>query len=411
MPRFGRTGQQHLSAKHYIGHRTTGTALQQSVELVADHFGFPMVMVNLLDAELQHTVAAVGMPLGSRPRAQTLCHQVVRDARPAMLRDLDVIPTGAAHIRSYVGVPIVGREGIAIGSLCILDTVPREFGLWQLQQLQSAAAVVRDQLELLRRVASGPTGSGGDAVSLATAIEDGQVVPFYQPVVDLASGRVHSVEALARWQHPVRGLIQPSGFVPLAEDSDIVIDLDLAILRQAAHDLRRWQRSTPELRLNVNLSARHFDNPECVTALTDTVRDAGVSPESIDLEVTETAALAARPDGRELLEELRTRGFRIVLDDFGVGFSSMEQVMNLPIDGIKLDRSVTAALGTLVGDAVLRALLGLADDLGFESVIEGVETSEQASRARRSGCLLGQGFFFAPPLAADDFREHLQPTG
>ncbi|QNK80732.1 EAL domain-containing protein [Nakamurella sp. PAMC28650] len=411
MERIVRKRQQHLSARHYIGRSTTDTALSHFVRLVADHFGFPMVLVNLLDSESQHTIAAVGMDTGIRPRSQTLCHQVVRDGRPTALQDMDVIPASAAHVRSYIGVPIIGREGIAIGSLCLLDTVPREFGNGQLEKLQSAAAVVRDQLELMRRVGSGPAGSTAEAEILAAAIDSGQIVPFYQPVVDLASGKVRSVEALARWHHPARGLIQPGGFVPLAEDSDIVIDLDLSILRQAATDLRHWQSRTPDLRLNVNLSARHLDNPDALVALTDTVLDAGISPDSIDFEVTETAALAFHPGGGHLLEDLRACGFRIVLDDFGTGFSSMEQVMNLPIDGIKLDRSVTAALGTLVGDAVLRALLGLADDLGFDSVIEGVETSEQAARARKSGCLLGQGFLFAPPLAANDFRQLLRMAG
>ncbi|MET3803792.1 EAL domain-containing protein (putative c-di-GMP-specific phosphodiesterase class I) [Nakamurella sp. UYEF19] len=405
--------RQHDSAHHYIDRPFGGTALQESVQLTAKLFHFPMAQINLMDADLEYTIAAVGTGVGPMPRADSLCHQVVRDGKTLVLADIEHIPASAREldIQAYIGVPIVGREGLVVGTLCLLDTVPRPFSPQQILDLEAVAAVVRDQLELMRRLGPVPTGTAADSAALAGAVELGQIVPFYQPVVDLRSGEVRSIEALARWHHPDRGILMPAAFIPLAEDSDIIIDLDLAVIRQATIDLARWQRRTPDLRLNVNLSARHFDHLDCVSRLTGVVTSAGVSPESVNFEVTETAALAAHPGDRSFLGELRGRGFRIVLDDFGTGFSSMEQVMRLPIDGIKLDRSVTAALGSRVGDAVVRALLGLAGDLGFDTVIEGVETAEQAARARRSGCTHGQGFLFAAPLPANDVLDHLRSAG
>lgn len=394
--------RQHVSARHYVDMATAGSALQQSVALAAGRFGFLMALVNVLDAGSRHTIAAVGAPLGTVARPGTLCDEVVRSGVPVVRRDITVPPLAAPGIRAYVGVPLTGREGLVIGTLCLSDTRPRTFSAEQMVQLVAIGAVVQDQLELVRRRGPWPAGSVADATELAAAIESRQVVPYYQPVVDLRTGRVDAVEALARWRHPVRGMLAPAEFIPLAEDTDIILDLDLAVLRQAVADFARWRPHHPWLALNVNLSARHFDYSDCVERITGAITGMGMSPSAVNLEVTETAAMAANPSDRNFLADLRERGFRILLDDFGTGFSMMEHVLRLPIDGLKLGSTVTAALGTQVGDALVRAFVSLAADLNLSTVIEGIETPEQAARAPELGGTHAQGYLWARPLPATD---------
>ena len=394
--------QQHLSALHYVGPSNADTSIVTTVRLIAEHFSVPMVQVNVLTAQDQVTIAAVGGPVRSQPREHTLCTDVVSDGRVKFLADIPDPPVQTDHIKAYLGVPLTGREGLVVGALCILDTREREFGSEDVESLQHAAEIVEDQLELMRRLGNAPTGSTRRAAELTTAVLEGEFVPYFQPIVDLATGEIRAVEALARWQHPTRGLLPPETFIPLAEDSDIIIDLDLAILRQAAVQLARWRIRHASLRLSVNLSARHFDHADCVERLLDAIGPTGADPSSITLELTETAALAANPEDQDYLRALRGLGFHVVLDDFGSGFASMEQVLRLPIDGIKLNRTLTSALGTRFGDAVVRHLVAMAGELRLYTVIEGIEHSRQAAQIRHIGGILGQGHLWSPAVPAGE---------
>ena len=372
-----------------------------------------MVQVNVLTADDQVTIAAIGGPLGVKPRIDSLCTHVVSEGRAQVLSELPLIPEQFGHIKAYLGVPLTGREGLVIGALCVLDTVPRDFGPQDVHYLEEVAQVVQDQLELRRRLGSVPYGPTGDAAEMASAVRNGQIVPFYQPIVDLATGEVNGVEALARWHHPTRGLLPPDAFIPLAEDSDIILDLDLAMLRQAAVQLGRWRVRHPGLRLSVNLSTRHFDHSDCVRRLLEGVEVVGTDPATVTLELTETAELASRSDDQNYLRSLRKLGFQIVLDDFGSGYASMEQIIRLPIDGIKLNRTLTSATGSRLGNAVIRHLLDLANDVGLSSVVEGIEHSAQAHQIRREGGTFGQGHLWSPALPAAGMTAFLsrhQPT-
>ena len=400
------TERQHASARHYLRKPSEDTALQTAVTLIGEHFDFPMVQLNIVDQQQQHTIVAVGTGLDSLPRNESLCHQVVRDGVPKRITDLDPIPPTAGRFRAYIGVPITGREGVVVGALCLLDTVPREFGEHQMRQLVLAAAVVTDQLELLRRLQ--PTAAGNaEATRLIAAIDADEIIPHYQPIIDMNTGRIVGIEALARWRHPDLGWLPPSAFVPVAEDTDIIIDLDLAVLEQAVIDLTMFHGLQPGLWLSVNLSARHFQHRDCIPRLIGVVADAGVDPRWVSIEVTETAAFAGYGQDRDFLQDLRRAGFRIMLDDFGTGFSSLDHLLRLPIDGIKLDRSLTAALGAPAGIAISRALLTLASELGLNTVVEGVETAEQADAAHALGARFGQGHLWARALPADQLAEHL----
>ncbi|WP_196073124.1 sensor domain-containing phosphodiesterase [Nakamurella alba] len=399
--------RQHISARHYLGRHGPASAIDHSVRLAARHFDFPSAQVNIVDQAFQHTIAAHGTELGVIPRELSMCAGVVDSGAPVVVPD--ITPGGLADpYRVYVGVPLRGREGLPVGALCLLDTVPREFGSDQLRELHDVAAVVEEQLELRRREQGEHTRAVAESRELAAATEAGQIVPWYQPIIRLGDGRLTAVEALARWEHPDDGVLPPSEFLPRAERSDLVIDLDLAVLGRAMTDFGRWLTIRPDLRINVNLSARHFEYADCIDRITETVVDAGVDPGAVSLEVTESTAMAASPNDRAFLSELRSRGFRIVLDDFGTGFSSVGHVLRLPIDGIKLDRAVAASLGTTVGDAVGRALMTLARDLDFHTCIEGVESRRQAVLARRLGCDDGQGYHWSPALPASSIPNLLQ---
>jgi EAL domain-containing protein (putative c-di-GMP-specific phosphodiesterase class I) len=408
--------RQHVCATHYVQTPTPGSAVRQMVALAASCLQFPTVVVNVLDATVQHTIAAVGAPEGGTARFGTWCDAVVRTGAPLIIADtthvVNIATTAAGDgaAGAYVGVPLTGREGLVIGTLALFDVRPHPITDTQLAQLQAIAAVVEDQLELVRR--HNPSFVGGQmaAVELAAAVADGQIVPYYQPVVDLRTGAVVALEALARWHHPSRGVLYPSAFLGLAEDTDIITDLDAAVLTQALHDLAGWLPEHPTLRVNVNLSARQLTDPDCVERITTATTMSGVSPRSVNLEVTETVLLATAHGQRGHLTQLQDLGYRILLDDFGTGFSSIEHVLRLPMNGFKLDRAITDALGTGVGDAVTRALTTLAADLGVSTVIEGVETPTQAAAALRLGCTHAQGFLWAPALPAAQIPDYLTTT-
>jgi EAL domain-containing protein (putative c-di-GMP-specific phosphodiesterase class I) len=392
--------RQHTSASHYLGLAAANSTLHHTVALAAERLGFAAGVVNILDADMQHTVAAVGAPLDTVARTGTMCDAVVRSGRPTAMGHIKHRFAFAPSVRAYVGVPITGREGVVVGTLCLLDTRPHRVTPEQMTGLVSMAAVIEDQLEMLRRRGRSPVSSGTAASTLANAVDRREIVPFYQPLVDLGTGRVAGFEALARWEHPDRGLLAPVDFIPFAEDTDIILELDRLIIGQAFEDVVPWLDTYPDLGVSVNLSSRHFeqtDGAEHIRVLADT---AAINPSSVNLEVTETVILAADPGDRSQVIELRDAGFRIVLDDFGTGFSSFEHVLRLPIDGLKLDRAVTQQLGTRAGDAVTRALVGLARDLELALVIEGVETRVEADIAQRLGCGQAQGYLWSVPVPA-----------
>lgn len=394
--------RQHLSASHYVGLAAASATLHRTVALAAERLGFAAGFVNILDADAQYTVAAVGAPLDTVARAGTMCDGVVRSGRPAAVGHIKHRSASAPGIRAYVGVPLNGREGVVVGTLCLLDTRPHRVTPDQVSGLVWLAGVVEDQLEMLRRRGRGPFSTGTAASTLADAVDRREIVAFYQPLVDLGTGRVTGFETLARWQHPERGLLAPVDFIPLAEDTDIILELDRLVIGQAFEDLVPWLDTFPDLGVSVNLSSRHFEHRDGIDFIRELADAAAIDPSSVTLEVTETVILAADPGDRSQVVDLRDAGFRVVLDDFGTGFSSFEHVLRLPIDGLKLDRAVTQQLGTRTGDAVTRALVGLASDLELALVIEGVETRAEADIAQRLGCGQAQGYLWSVPVPASE---------
>ncbi len=398
--------RQNDSAKHYRDLLASSSAIRTTLALAAESADFPVAMLNILDDIEQYTLVALGTHARtSLPREGTICDGVVRTGTPRVIPDLDADGHGEllslrrSGMRAYVGVPLTGREGLIVGTMCLLDVQPHALDEAALARLMQFARVIEEQLDLLRRL--GPSRHGASVSELAVAIDEGQIVPWFQPVVDLRTERVVALEALARWEHPTRGLLQPADFIPLAEDSELIIDLDLAILRAAARSLGSWRLTDPEAAITVNISGRHFEHPECIDRLHQAVLAAEVPPEAVVLELTETSAFAASEGNIAYLARLRQLGFRVLLDDFGAGCSTLEHLVYLPCDGVKIDRATTKALRTPSGDAVVRAVAGLDGELGKPVVIEGVEWAEQAAWACTLGCTHGQGYLWSAPVRAE----------
>ena len=243
---------------------------------------------------------------------------------------------------------------------------------------------------------------------LRGALARDELEVHYQPIVELATGRVTGAEALLRWRHPVRGLLPPGTFLPSAEAAGLMPDLDRWVMLQACRQAARWRRTAPDFSVSVNISAGHLTTTTLVRDVTRALDDAGLPPEALALELTETALVTDTTAAAALLAELAELGVRVALDDFGTGYSSLAYLRSLPIHTIKIDRSFVSGLGDgAANDAVTRAVLDLAGTLGLHQVAEGVETADQAARLRGLRCTYGQGYHFSRPVPPELFLEIL----
>ena len=241
---------------------------------------------------------------------------------------------------------------------------------------------------------------------LRGAIAAGQVVPFFQPKIDLRTGRMVGTEALARWQHPDRGLLLPAAFIDVAEESGLIIPLGRHILRAACEQTMAWQHSHPhldDLFVCVNMSARELGNADVIGAVAEIVDDTGIDPGHLDIEVTESVLLDDVDRAAERLDELKELGVKIVVDDFGTGYSSLSYLRRFPVDLLKIDRSFVDGLGVEDDDTtIVTAVVGLAHALGLEVIGEGVETPGQLALLRDLDCEYAQGFHLGHPVPGDD---------
>ncbi len=240
---------------------------------------------------------------------------------------------------------------------------------------------------------------------LRQATEDDDFEIHYQPIVDLRSGEIWGVEALARWNHPVRGMLDPAEFVPAAEESGLILPMGQRVLETACRDAKRWEDlpdgASPIV--SVNLSARQLGQPDLAEKLEAVLRATGLGGERLCLDVTETVYVRALDSNARVLDRIRRMGVRMSIDDFGTGYSSLSYLKRLPADTLKIDRSFVEGLGVDREDtAIIRAIVEMAHTLGMIVVAEGVERPEQANILREMGCNLGQGYYFSRPLPPAD---------
>jgi diguanylate cyclase (GGDEF)-like protein/PAS domain S-box-containing protein len=233
----------------------------------------------------------------------------------------------------------------------------------------------------------------------------------YQPIVDLATGRVRGFEALIRWQHPQRGLIPPDSFIGIAEETGRIVEIGRWVISAACRQLGEWTRGEgdPDLYVTVNLSSRQLHQPDLAAHVAAALTDAGIEGRSLKLEITESMVLDNTQHVARALRQLKALGVQLFMDDFGTGYASLGYLHQLPIDGIKIDRSFVAPMLSDGKHAVLvESVVALAHGLALQVVAEGVETEPHARRLRELGCDLGQGYFFARPLDAADAARFLE---
>ena len=241
---------------------------------------------------------------------------------------------------------------------------------------------------------------------LHRALEHGELLLFFQPVVSLRDARCVGAEALVRWQHPERGLMVPDEFVPLAEETGLVVELGRWVLEAAADEAARWQVEHEQpFVVSVNLSARQLAQPGLAERLSEVIERSGVEPENLCLEITESVLMEDADAVISVVERVRALGVRLSIDDFGTGYSSLGYLKRFPVDAVKIDRSFVSGLGTDPGDtAIVSAVIGLAHALDLQVVAEGVETEGQLAELVALGCDEAQGYFFAPPQPVQDLR-------
>jgi diguanylate cyclase (GGDEF)-like protein/PAS domain S-box-containing protein len=237
------------------------------------------------------------------------------------------------------------------------------------------------------------------------AVDDDELVVHFQPEVSLDTGELVAVEALVRWNHPQRGLLAPVTFVPIAEESNLILAVDRYVLRTACHQVRAWQglaQVDEKLGLSVNLSPRFVRQPQAVAEVVEVLADSGLDPGCLQLEITERTALSDDGSTLAALRALRAHGIRVAIDDFGTGYSSLSYLRRFPVDVLKLDKSFVDGLGDDIEPdaAIIEAVITLGHALGIRITAEGVERAEQAAELRTLGCDTAQGFVFARPLDA-----------
>ncbi|WP_063687882.1 bifunctional diguanylate cyclase/phosphodiesterase [Bradyrhizobium stylosanthis] len=243
-------------------------------------------------------------------------------------------------------------------------------------------------------------------MDLRAAVQRDEFQAYYQPIRDVASGRVVAFEALLRWNHPQRGLIAPISFIPLAEETGLIVQLGEFVLRSACTDATSWP---DDIDVAVNLSPVQFKSPNLIASVTSALAASGLSANRLELEITESVLLQNSEATLTTLHELRAMGVRISLDDFGTGYSSLSYLRSFPFDKIKIDRSFVSELATREDSmAIIRAVTGLGRSLGIVTTAEGVENDAQLELLRREGCTQAQGYLFSKPRPASDVAMMLE---
>jgi predicted signal transduction protein with EAL and GGDEF domain len=235
---------------------------------------------------------------------------------------------------------------------------------------------------------------------LRLAIEEGQLELHYQPLFDLERNRICSFEALLRWNHPVRGTISPVEFIPVAEDTGLIVPIGAWVVREACAQAARWPE---DIRIAVNVSPVQFHRGALQETILRALADSGLAPGRLEIEITESIFLEGSEATLQLLHAMRSLGVRVALDDFGTGYSSLSYLQSFPFDKLKIDRSFIQNLLTRQGaSAIVRAITELANALNIETTAEGVEETAQLMELRAHGCSSVQGFLFAEPMTVAD---------
>jgi diguanylate cyclase (GGDEF)-like protein/PAS domain S-box-containing protein len=370
------------SLGHHIGDRLLielGGRLEYNLrdgDTVA-HFGGDEFVILLTDLASEHDIPPI-----ARKTLGTLEHPFVIDGREL-------------YVTGSIGISLYPNDGADPNTLLknadaamyrAKDTGKNNFQFYSAEL--SAKAFERLDVE----------------TRLRRALDRGEFLLHYQPIVDLERGRISGVEALLRWQHPDLGLVAPADFIPVLEETGLIVPVGEWVLHTACSQARRWQGPGIEwpLRMAVNLSGRQFRDGSLVRSVDQVLKDTGMNPKSLELEITESVLMHSHDGSEEVLDLLHARGVRLAIDDFGTGYSSLSYLKRFPLHALKIDRSFVRDVATDAEDAsIVRATIAMARSLRLDVVAEGLEGPEQLKVVRDAGCQEAQGYYFAHPQPAD----------
>jgi EAL domain-containing protein (putative c-di-GMP-specific phosphodiesterase class I) len=361
------------------------------------------------------------------PRKNSIFEMVLAEEGPVVIPDVSVNPQLAGKLLLlrrmgavfFAGVPVRSFDGKILGVLTIFRN-QSEPGMTPdaLHMLESLADMVASQLELRRlrktisgnglrrfRAAAASSTNWPRRPDLRHALDQRQFVLYYQPEVDLSTRQIVGLEALIRWEHPDRGLIPPMDFIPLAEETGLILPIGDWGLAEACSQIQKWCHLDPRhksLRVCVNLSARQFSRQGLADHVEALLLQSGITSRQLGLEMTESSLIPNVSTALEVLSGLRRLGVSLLMDDFGTGYSSLSYLHSFPFDVLKIDRSFVGRMTE--GEQprqIVRTIIELARVLGMDVVAEGIETRDQYRLLGQMGCRFGQGFLFARPMTAE----------
>jgi diguanylate cyclase (GGDEF)-like protein/PAS domain S-box-containing protein len=335
-----------------------------------------------------------------------LCHNITSEETAELVAErlAEAIARPVALIEGEVFV--TASVGIALsgGAADTPETLLRnaDAAMYRAKELGRDRAELFDPREHRRAVDDLRTGN-----ALHRAVERGELRVHYQPMIDLDHGSLMGFEALIRWEHPERGLVPPMEFVPLAEETGLIVPLGVWALEEACKQAVRWHEATPDapfLSMSVNLSPRQLAEPALPNDVARVLHGTGIQPSALWLEITESTLMRDTESALSALGALRALGLHLAVDDFGSGYSSLAYLQRLPVEALKIDRSFTEGVGTRKDStAIVDAIVSLARALHLSTVAEGIETREQLRLVRGMGCEIGQGYLFGPARPAEAF--------
>jgi EAL domain-containing protein (putative c-di-GMP-specific phosphodiesterase class I) len=405
--------------------------------LAAEYFKADTVLLGFGDESRVWIKSHWGEPVRELPRKHSIFERVLAEDGPVVVSNINDdpeyrerrLPLRRLDPLSFASAPVRTSDGKILGVLTIFSCQPRRpMAVTELRMLESLADIAAGQLELrrLRKALNGNrlqqeravetvTGIWPRKSDLRQALEKKQFVLYYQPEVELTTRRIIGLEALIRWQHPERGLIPPMDFIPIAEETGLILPIGDWGLAEACHQIGQWRaedHGQAGPRVCVNLSARQFSRQGLADHVEALLRRTGVSSQQLGLEMTESSLIPDPGTAMEVLGGLRRLGISLLLDDFGTGYSSLNHLHSLPFDVLKIDRSfVTRMTEGEQPLQIVRTIVELARVMGMDVVAEGIETHEQYMLLRQLGCRFGQGYLFSRPVPAETVSAMLRLPG
>ncbi len=408
--------------------------------LAAEYFHADAATISFVDASRVWIKSHWGQAIRELPRKDSIFDLMLAEDGPLIVADISAHPqhdrlsmrVRSHNAASFISVPVRSFDGRILGSLSVFSKKPsQKMQPEAARTLEGLADMVSSQLELRRlrntltegrkgpRRAHHATESSNQdwprPADLRHALDRGEFVLYYQPEVDLVTRKIVGLEALIRWAHPVRGLVPPMDFIPLAEESGMILPIGDWGIEEACTQIQKWCNEDPlhaSMRVGVNLSASQFSREGLADHVETLLVQSGISSRQLGLEMTESSIIPNISTAMGVLGSLRRLGVSLLMDDFGTGYSSLSYLHSFPFDVLKIDRSFVSRMNE--GDQplqIVRTIIELARVLGMDVVAEGIETYEQYRLLREMGCRFGQGFLFARPMSAEAVTQLLRLPG